>query len=124
MWSTQQFAADIDGTRKEINITTSTPSLKRCTTATNTEELLRFSSTEVQTNPYELPESESESNDEPIENLSVSPLIFAVASFTPFTCTRDCVLYLLNNFFQIYPHTKLLTSIVVIKCPLVYISRY
>lgn len=45
----------------------------RYTTATSTEELLTFASTEVQTTPYsEIPESESESNDEPIENLSVS----------------------------------------------------
>ncbi|XP_019885231.1 uncharacterized protein LOC105258201 isoform X2 [Camponotus floridanus] len=44
---------------------------ERYTTATSTEELLSFSSTEVQTIPYEIPESESESNDEPIENLSI-----------------------------------------------------
>ncbi|XP_020284204.1 uncharacterized protein LOC109854958 isoform X2 [Pseudomyrmex gracilis] len=44
----------------------------RYTTATSTEELLTFASTEVQTTPYsEIPESESESNDEPIENLSI-----------------------------------------------------
>lgn len=84
MWSTQHFEADFDGKRKEItNIMTSTPSLKRCTTATNTEELLQFSSAEVQTTPYEIPESESESNDEPIENLSVRPwIVLAITAFT------------------------------------------
>ncbi|XP_032682641.1 serine-rich adhesin for platelets-like isoform X2 [Odontomachus brunneus] len=72
MWNTQHFETDFNGKKKEIaNIMTSTPSLKRCTTATNTEELLQFSSAEVQTTPYEIPESESESNDEPIENLSI-----------------------------------------------------
>lgn len=65
---------DVDDKKKEetervgtVNITP-----KRYTTATSTEELLSFSSTEVQTIPYEIHESESESNDEPIENLSVS----------------------------------------------------
>lgn len=63
---------DIDDKRKEESSATSTTIPKRYTTATSTEELLTFSSTEVQTVPYEMPESESESNDEPIENLSVS----------------------------------------------------
>lgn len=62
---------DIDDKRKEESSTISTIP-KRYTAATSTEELLSFSSTEVQTIPYEIPESESESNDEPIENLSVS----------------------------------------------------
>lgn len=62
---------DIDDKRKEESSAISTKP-KRYTTATSTEELLSFSSTEVQTIPYEIPESESESNDEPIENLSVS----------------------------------------------------
>lgn len=44
----------------------------KCTTATSTEELLSYSCAEVQTTPYDTLESESESNDEPIENLSVS----------------------------------------------------
>ncbi|OAD57122.1 hypothetical protein WN48_02696 [Eufriesea mexicana] len=43
----------------------------KCTTATSTEELLSYSCAEVQTTPYDTPESESESNDEPIENLSL-----------------------------------------------------
>lgn len=46
--------------------------LDKCTTATSTEELLSYSCAEVQTVPYDILESESESNDEPIENLSVS----------------------------------------------------
>jgi len=62
---------DIDDKKKEENSVPSTIP-KQYTTATSTEELLTFSSTEVQTIPYEIPESESESNDEPIENLSVS----------------------------------------------------
>jgi len=62
---------DIDDKKKEENDVLSTIP-KQYTTATSTEELLTFSSTEVQTIPYEIPESESESNDEPIENLSVS----------------------------------------------------
>lgn len=45
---------------------------QKCTAATSTEELLSYSSIEVQTAPYDLPESESETNDEPIENLSVN----------------------------------------------------
>lgn len=45
---------------------------EKCTTGTNTEELLSFSNTEVQTTPCELLDYESESNDEPIQNLSVS----------------------------------------------------
>jgi hypothetical protein len=62
---------DIDDNKKEENsVSNAIP--KQYTTATSTEELLTFSSTEVQTIPYEIPESESESNDEPIENLSVS----------------------------------------------------
>ncbi|XP_012216190.2 bromodomain-containing protein DDB_G0270170-like isoform X2 [Linepithema humile] len=61
---------DIDDKKKEESSTANiTP--KRYTTATSTEELLSFSSTEVQTIPYEIHESESESNDEPIENLSI-----------------------------------------------------
>ncbi|XP_026668014.1 ras guanine nucleotide exchange factor P-like isoform X2 [Ceratina calcarata] len=43
----------------------------RCTAATNTEELLNYSCVEVQTSPYDTPESGSETNDEPIENLSL-----------------------------------------------------
>lgn len=62
---------DVDDKRKEESSAISTKP-KRYTTATSTEELLSFSSAEVQTTPYEIPESESESNDEPIENLSVS----------------------------------------------------
>lgn len=62
---------DIDDKKKEGSTTINIVP-KRYTTATSTEELLSFSSTEVQTTPYEIPESESESNDEPIENLSVS----------------------------------------------------
>lgn len=46
--------------------------LDKCTAATSTEELMTYSCVEVQTTPYDTPESESESNDEPIENLSVS----------------------------------------------------
>lgn len=46
--------------------------LDKCTAATSTEELLSYSCAEVQTVPYDILESESESNDEPIENLSVS----------------------------------------------------
>lgn len=61
---------DTDDKKKEENAINTTP--KRYTAATSTEELLTFSSTEVQTVPYEIHESESESNDEPIENLSVS----------------------------------------------------
>ncbi|KAL0110596.1 hypothetical protein PUN28_013881 [Cardiocondyla obscurior] len=61
---------DIDDKGKEESSVTSVIP-KRYTTATSTEELLSFSSTEVQTTPYEIPESESESNDEPIENLSI-----------------------------------------------------
>lgn len=61
---------DIDDKRKEESNAIST--IPKHTTATSTEELLSFSSAEVQTTPYEIPESESESNDEPIENLSVS----------------------------------------------------
>lgn len=60
---------DIDEKKKEESANVIP---ERYTTATSTEELLSFSSTEVQTIPYEIPESESESNDEPIENLSVS----------------------------------------------------
>lgn len=62
---------DIDDKKKEES-TTIRIAPERYTAATSTEELLTFSSTEVQTAPYEIPESESESNDEPIENLSVS----------------------------------------------------
>lgn len=40
-------------------------------TATSTEELMSYTCVEVQTTPYDIPESESESNNEPIENLSV-----------------------------------------------------
>lgn len=48
-------------------------SFEKCTAATSTEELLSYSCVEVQTiTPYDTPESESETNDEPIENLSVS----------------------------------------------------
>ncbi|XP_043253825.1 serine-rich adhesin for platelets-like isoform X2 [Colletes gigas] len=46
-------------------------SFEKCSTATSTEELLSYSCVEVQTTPYDTPESESESNDEPIENLSL-----------------------------------------------------
>lgn len=60
----------VDEKKKEENKINIVP--ERYTAATSTEELLSFSSTEVQTIPYEIPESESESNDEPIENLSVS----------------------------------------------------
>ncbi|KAG6798785.1 WRKY transcription factor protein 1 [Apis mellifera caucasica] len=45
--------------------------LDKCTAATSTEELMTYSCVEVQTTPYDTPESESESNDEPIENLSL-----------------------------------------------------
>jgi len=61
---------DIDDKKKEENVISTIP--KQYTAATSTEELLSFSSAEVQTIPYEIPESESESNDVPIENLSVS----------------------------------------------------
>jgi hypothetical protein len=44
----------------------------KCTAGTSTEELLNYCSTEVQTGPCDLLESESDVNDEPIENLSVS----------------------------------------------------
>lgn len=77
----------------------------RYTTATSTEELLTFASTEVQTTPYsEIPESESESNDEPIENLSVS---FKVINIVYYCC---CLLHI----YKVY----------IVKCPLIYISRY
>lgn len=49
---------------------------EKCTAATSTEELRSYSCVEVQTSPYDTPESESESNDEPIENLSVRINIF------------------------------------------------
>ncbi|KAG7213866.1 hypothetical protein KM043_003074 [Ampulex compressa] len=53
-----------DNRRKRCN-------LEKCTTSTSTEELLSFSCAEVQTLPCDTPDSESESNDEPIENLSL-----------------------------------------------------
>ncbi|XP_018392320.1 PREDICTED: serine-rich adhesin for platelets-like isoform X2 [Cyphomyrmex costatus] len=68
--SVRSCEMDIDDKRKEENNIISTLP-KQYTTATSTEELLSFSSTEVQTIPYEIPESESESNDVPIENLSI-----------------------------------------------------
>lgn len=47
--------------------------IKKCTMATSTDELTTFANSEVQTMPYEgIEPSESEWNDEPIENLSVS----------------------------------------------------
>lgn len=70
--STRSCKMDIDDQQQEENGTVNVLPFKQCTTATSTEELLTFSSTEVQTVPYDVPESESESNDEPIENLSVS----------------------------------------------------
>lgn len=60
---------DTDDKKKEESTTINMVPPKH-TTATSTEELFSFSSTEVQTNPYYM--SESESNDGPIENLSVS----------------------------------------------------
>lgn len=69
--SVRSCEIDIDDKKKEESSAISTIP-KQYTAATSTEELLSFSSTEVQTVPYEVPESESESNDEPIENLSVS----------------------------------------------------
>lgn len=56
--------------RKDDNVKVTTLN-EKCTTGTNTEELLFFSNTEVQTTPCELLDYESESNDEPIQNLSV-----------------------------------------------------
>ncbi|XP_018361886.1 PREDICTED: serine-rich adhesin for platelets-like isoform X2 [Trachymyrmex cornetzi] len=68
--SVRSCEMDIDDKRKEeSNIISTIP--KQYTAATSTEELLSFSSAEVQTIPYEIPESESESNDVPIENLSI-----------------------------------------------------
>ncbi|XP_018299762.1 serine-rich adhesin for platelets isoform X2 [Mycetomoellerius zeteki] len=68
--SVRSCEMDIDDKRKEeSNIISTIP--ERYTAATSTEELLSFSSAEVQTIPYEIPESESESNDVPIENLSI-----------------------------------------------------
>ncbi|XP_011060810.1 PREDICTED: putative mediator of RNA polymerase II transcription subunit 26 isoform X2 [Acromyrmex echinatior] len=68
--SVRSCEMDIDDKKKEENNVISTIP-KQYTAATSTEELLSFSSTEVQTIPYEIPESESESNDVPIENLSI-----------------------------------------------------
>ncbi|XP_018349709.1 PREDICTED: uncharacterized protein PF11_0213-like isoform X2 [Trachymyrmex septentrionalis] len=68
--SVRSCEMDIDDKRKEENNVISTIP-KQYTAATSTEELLSFSSAEVQTIPYEIPESESESNDVPIENLSI-----------------------------------------------------
>lgn len=62
---------------KDDNIKVTTPN-EKCTTGTNTEELLFFSNTEVQTTPCELLDYESESNDEPIQNLSVIILFHVV----------------------------------------------
>ncbi|KYM78378.1 hypothetical protein ALC53_11033 [Atta colombica] len=67
--SVRSCEMDIDDKKKEENVISTIP--KQYTAATSTEELLSFSSTEVQTIPYEIPESESESNDVPIENLSI-----------------------------------------------------
>lgn len=44
----------------------------QCSTATDTEELMQYTNTEVQTTPIEVVESETESAYEPVENLSVS----------------------------------------------------
>lgn len=60
----------VDNACKEDCIKSSCPFAK-CSAATSTEELLSYSCVEVQTTPYDTPESESESNDEPIENLSL-----------------------------------------------------
>lgn len=78
---------DIDDKKKEENSAINTIP-KRYTAATSTEELLSFSSTEVQTVPYEIPESESESNDEPIENLSVSTQVILI-----FCYLYVCIVY-------------------------------
>ncbi|XP_011875821.1 PREDICTED: flocculation protein FLO11-like [Vollenhovia emeryi] len=68
--SVRSCEMDIDDKRKEESSAISAMP-KQYTTATSTEELLSFTSAEVQTVPYEIPESESESNDVPIENLSI-----------------------------------------------------
>lgn len=67
-------------------------SLDKCTAATSTEELMSYSCVEVQTTPYDTPESESESNDEPIENLSVSNTIIISMS----------IIFIIFMFFIIY----------------------
>ncbi|XP_003426058.1 titin isoform X1 [Nasonia vitripennis] len=46
-----------------------TPS--KCTSGTNTDELMNYCTAEVQTGPCDIIESESDINDEPIENLSM-----------------------------------------------------
>lgn len=73
---------DVDDKKKEEGgVVPEDTAPKQYTAATSTEELLTFTSAEVQTVPYEIPESESESNDEPIENLSVSLEILSLESY-------------------------------------------
>ncbi|KAK0175246.1 hypothetical protein PV327_009010 [Microctonus hyperodae] len=52
--------------RKKDNLTP-----KKLSTGTDTQELMTYSTAEVQTIPYDLMEFESETTDEPIENLSL-----------------------------------------------------
>lgn len=66
--------------------------LDKCTAATSTEELMTYSCVEVQTTPYDTPESESESNDEPIENLSVSNAVII----------SILIIFIILMFFIIY----------------------
>ena len=54
------------------NNTKSSYSIEKRTAATSTEELTSCLCAQVQTNLSDTPESESDGNDEPIENLSVS----------------------------------------------------